>query len=108
MSAPSHQITVAEAGACFACPADERVLIAMERQGLRHLPVGCRGGGCGICRVRVTAGRYRTRKMSRVHVSEADEAAGIVLACRLIPETDLSLQLARKPKDDERRAEPWQ
>jgi hypothetical protein len=32
--------------------------------------------------------------MSRAHVSEADERAGIVLACRLIPESDLALRLA--------------
>lgn len=107
MPAPYHQITLAETGARFSCPADERVLIAMERQGLRLLPVGCRGGGCGICRVRVTHGRYHTRKMSRAHVSEADEAAGIVLACRLIPETDLSLRLESKPENDGRRAELW-
>ena len=66
----------------------------MEKQGLRHIPIGCRGGGCGTCRVRILSGTYRTRKMSRAHVSEADERAGIVLACRLIPESDLAVKFA--------------
>ena len=87
-------VTVEESGAQFSCPDGKRVLIAMEHQGLKHIPIGCRGGGCGTCRVRVTGGRYRTRKMSRVQVSEIDEQTGYALACRLIPESDLTLRLA--------------
>jgi ferredoxin len=81
--------------------AHERVLVALERaQGFgqlkdmpRRLPVGCRRGGCGICRVRVTKGAYRRDVMSRAHVSAADEAVGIVLACCIYPQSDLSLRL---------------
>ena len=81
--------------------AHERVLVALERaQGFgqlknlpRRLPVGCRRGGCGICRVRVLDGQYRSDPMSRAHVSAEDEAAGIVLACCIYPLSDLSLRL---------------
>lgn len=96
--AKDFSITIADSGAKFDCPEDERVLIAMEKQGLRHIPVGCRGGGCGTCRVKVASGTYRTRKMSRAHVSAADEQAGIALACRLIPESDLVVGLAGEVK----------
>ena len=79
----------------------ERVLVALERaQGFgqlknmpRRLPVGCRRGGCGVCRVRVLAGQYRSDLMSRSHVSAEDEAAGVVLACCIYPLSDLSLRL---------------
>jgi ferredoxin len=79
----------------------ERVLVGLERaQGFgqlknmpRRLPVGCRRGGCGICRVRVLAGQYRSDAMSRSHVSAEDEAAGVVLACCIYPLSDLSLRL---------------
>jgi hypothetical protein len=47
--------------------------------------VGCRGGGCGVCRVRVLDGAYTTLRMSRQAHVEADEAAGVVLACRIVP-----------------------
>ncbi|MEE8171486.1 MAG: 2Fe-2S iron-sulfur cluster binding domain-containing protein [Alphaproteobacteria bacterium] len=90
----SFTVTVEDSGAHFSCPDGERVLIAMEHQGLKHIPIGCRGGGCGTCRVFVARGRYRTRKMSRAHVSEAEEQAGYALACRLIPESDLLVRLA--------------
>ncbi len=91
-------VTVEDSGAHFSCPDGERVLIAMERQGRKHIPIGCRGGGCGTCRVFVAHGRYRTRKMSRAQVSEAEEQAGYALACRLIPESNLVLRLAGKGK----------
>lgn len=81
--------------------AGERVIVALERaQGLgqlknmpRRLPIGCRRGGCGVCRVRVTQGAYRADVMSRAHISAEDEAAGVVLACCIYPRSDLSLRL---------------
>jgi len=81
--------------------AGERVLVALERaQGFgqlknmpRRLPVGCRRGGCGVCRVRVLSGDFRSDVMSRAHVSAADEAMGIVLSCCIYPLSDLSLRL---------------
>jgi ferredoxin len=89
----SYEITVADSGECFSCRDGQNVLLAMERLGRQAIPVGCRGGGCGICRVQVLGeGRYRTMKMSRAQVTAADEAKGICLACKLIPEGDLEIR----------------
>jgi ferredoxin len=86
-------ITLADSGTQFVCKDGQNVLAAMERLGRRGIPVGCRGGGCGICRVQVLEGAcYRTQKMSRAQISEDDLAAGICLACKLIPEGDLTLR----------------
>jgi len=92
---------VLEGHGCAAAGANDRVLVALERaqnfgrlQNLpRRLPVGCRRGGCGRCRVRVTQGAYRASPMSRAHISTQDEAAGVVLACCIYPQSDLSLRL---------------
>jgi ferredoxin len=87
------QITLIGNDHGFPCAAGQNVLAAMERLGAKGIPVGCRGGGCGICCVQVLdGGSYETLKMSRAQVSEADEAAGICLACKLIPRSDLRLQ----------------
>lgn len=86
------RITVAERGESFSCDAEQDVLSAMLRHGGQGIAVGCRGGGCGACRVQVLAGAYRTRKMSRAQVSVEDEAAGIALACKLVPSEDLVLR----------------
>lgn len=95
-----HKITVENAGEAI-CYEGERVLVALERaQGFgrlknlpRKLPVGCRRGGCGVCRARVLSGSYKADPMSRAHVSEADEAAGLVLSCAIYALGDLSLRL---------------
>jgi ferredoxin len=55
--------------------------------------LGCRGGGCGVCKVEVVEGRFSKRPMSRSHVSEEDEARQQVLACCIVPETDLHLRV---------------
>lgn len=88
----AHRIRVL-GGATFECDGDERVLLAMERSGVRDISVGCRGGGCGICRVRVVEGEYRTGKMSSARVSETDRRDGIALACRLFPASDLVIRV---------------
>ena len=81
--------------------AHERVLVSLERaQGFgqlknmpRKLPVGCRRGGCGICRVRVVTGEFRADTMSRAHISAEDEQKGLVLSCCIYPLSELSLRL---------------
>ena len=88
----------------------ERALVALERaQGFgqlknmpRRLPVGCRRGGCGGCRVRVLIGDYRSDRMSRSHISAEDEAEGVVLACCIYPQSDLSLRLETQSQSKQR------
>ncbi len=80
----AHMVEI-HGGSAFSCPDGERVLVAMERSGASDIGVGCRGGGCGICKVRVLRGPHRLGKMSKAHVSDSDLAAGIALACRLYP-----------------------
>ena len=90
---PVHEILIADTGERFACGDDENVLKAMERLNRRGIPVGCRGGGCGVCKVKICRGNYSARKMSRAHVSVDEEAGGIGLACRVYPASDLELQV---------------
>jgi ferredoxin len=85
-------------GTWFEVRADERLLHEMVKRQVADIPVGCRGGGCGVCRIRVVEGEYTTKRMSRQHVSEADEADGVALACRVIPTTDLIVELAPAPE----------
>ena len=80
----------------FECGPDTPVLIAMERGGRKAIAVGCRGGGCGTCRVRIRAGAYRTGRMSRAHVTPEEESQGYALACKLFPLEDLFLAPARR------------
>lgn len=96
MSEPAFQIHIENTGERFACAARLDVLRGMEALGRRGIPVGCRGGGCGVCKVRVLDGPYRTEKMSRACVSEQEQAQGYALACRLYADGDLRLQVVGK------------
>lgn len=85
MSDVEHLITDHCSGHAFPCRGGETLLNAAARSGRQIIRVGCRAGGCGLCKVQVLAGRYDTGKMSRAQVSEADEGRGFVLACRTMP-----------------------
>lgn len=86
-------VTVEQSGDIFRCAAGESVLRGMLRLGRRGIPVGCVGGGCGICRVRIRAGRVvQLGPISRAHVSADDEAAGMTLACQVAPLTPLHVE----------------
>jgi len=89
----SFSITIADTGETYRCGEQRSVLEGMEALGKRGIPVGCRGGGCGVCKIKVLSGDYDKRVMSREHVSEDEEAHGCVLACRVKPRSDLALSV---------------
>lgn len=91
-----YSVRVDNTGEVFPCRDDQNVLLGMEVLGRRGIPVGCRGGGCGVCKVRITAGCYEVRKMSRACVSAEEEAGGVVLACKAFPRSDLALEVVGK------------
>jgi CDP-4-dehydro-6-deoxyglucose reductase len=80
------------------CGTSEKLLCALEREfwdpRQRPVRVGCRQGGCGACRIKVTRGTYVTDKMSRDHVTEDEEKQGFALACRVYPQSDLEIEPA--------------
>lgn len=80
----------------FVCADGLDVLRSMESLGRKGIPVGCRGGGCGVCKVRVLSGRFRTEAMSRACVSAEEQEQGYALACKLHPLDDLHLQVVGK------------
>ncbi len=88
-----YTITIEDTAESYRCADYRSVLEGMEALGKKGIPVGCRGGGCGVCKVHITSGQFSKRVMSREHISEADEAAGIVLACRCKPTSDLRLKV---------------
>ncbi len=89
----SHSITLLDTQETFRCPDTRTVLQGMECLGKRGIPVGCRGGGCGVCKVAIVSGSFEAEEMSSDHVSPADLAAGRVLACRVKPTSDLSVKV---------------
>ncbi|MES9941911.1 MAG: 2Fe-2S iron-sulfur cluster-binding protein [Candidatus Thiodiazotropha sp. 6PLUC2] len=91
-----HRIIIENSTETYPCSESQTLLQGMEKLGRRGIPAGCRGGGCGVCRVQVNSGTFLKRKMSRSVISEADESNQIVLACRCIPTSNLSITVVGK------------
>lgn len=93
-----YLVTIADAGRAFNCGTSESILAGMQRAGAASIKVGCRNGGCGVCRIQVVDGNFSSGLMSAGEVSVEDRAQGIVLACRTFPLSDLFCRpLGKRP-----------
>jgi ferredoxin len=70
-------------GGNFSCRTGQSLLDAIENASIASVMVGCRGGGCGVCKLKIVQGRYRAGRMSQAKVSEMERAEGFALACRV-------------------------
>lgn len=91
-----YRITLRDSSETFVCRDGQTVLSAMVQLGRKGIPSGCRGGGCGVCKVRIEQGHGDCLPMSRQHVSAEAEARGEVLACCLVPGADMVLSVIGK------------
>jgi len=92
----THQIHFTDSGETINCGEERNLLQSMERLGRKGIPVGCRNGGCGVCKIQVLEGRFDRRVMSRAHVTIEEEAEGKCLACRIVPKSDMKIMVIGK------------
>ncbi|TXH05712.1 MAG: 2Fe-2S iron-sulfur cluster binding domain-containing protein [Nevskiaceae bacterium] len=97
----THQVYLADRPVSFAVEDGETVLAAGLRQHLA-LPFGCQSGGCGSCRVRLTAGAV-AYPFAPPALSQAEIDAGYILMCLARSQSDLTLELHQPPQLDELR-----
>lgn len=93
MESAVHLIEIPAQHVSFLCDEQETLLSAMVRQKVPGVWLGCQGGGCGICKIRILEGSVSKGPMCRHQVSEAEEAQGYTLACISLPRTRIALQL---------------
>lgn len=92
---PKLDVCVTQTGEHYPCAGNESLLTGMLRLGRKGIPVGCVNGGCGVCKVRIVAGRVQPLgPISRAHVSAEEEAEGLTLACRVAPASAVTLEVA--------------
>jgi ring-1,2-phenylacetyl-CoA epoxidase subunit PaaE len=84
---PTAAVTVVLDGrtTMLALPRDVPILDAAQRVRT-DLPFACKGGVCGTCRAKVTAGEVRMRR--NFALEDEELAAGFVLTCQSLPVTD--------------------
>ncbi len=87
----THAVRLHPGGECFDVADGETVLAAGLRAGL-HLPHSCRGGSCGACEATIREGCVSYPGGAPPALSVAAEAAGKVLLCQCVAESDLVLE----------------
>lgn len=94
----SFTIIVIDGMDSFECKAEASLLSGIEFQQKQAVKVGCRGGGCGVCKIRILSGDYTTKKMSVKHVTPDESEKGYALSCRVFPRSDMVI--AAEPSAD--------
>ena len=87
------EVTILPDGVHVVAQKDETLLRALARAGLRYR-VGCRRGGCGICKVQLKLGEVRyERPIADSVLSDDERVEGICLSCRAVPITNIVIEL---------------
>jgi ferredoxin len=86
-------VTILPEGVRLTAAAEETLLRALSRAGLRYR-VGCKRGGCGICKVQLLLGEVSyERPIAASVLSDDERVEGICLSCRAVPLTDIVIEL---------------
>jgi CDP-4-dehydro-6-deoxyglucose reductase len=89
----TSEVTILPDGVRVVAQEDETLLRALARAGLRYR-VGCKRGGCGICKVQLRLGEVRyERPIADSVLSDDERVEGICLSCRAVPLTDIVIEL---------------
>jgi ferredoxin len=87
-----RRITLSPSGDIISSHPDETVLAAILRAGA-SIRFGCRGGGCGACKVRVLSGSVDHGRCSSAALTEEEKAAGWTLSCQARARGDLRIEV---------------
>lgn len=88
-----HQVSVDPDGVHVGARPGECILRALSRSGYGYR-VGCRRGGCGICKVDLIEGEVEYPDTVSEHILSAEERAdGVALSCRATPASDVVISL---------------
>ncbi len=84
------KVAIANAGASVDCAHDCTVLTAAIKAGI-DFPYGCATGNCGTCLAELKRGEVELLPYADGALSQRQKSAGLTLACRALPRSDLEL-----------------
>jgi ferredoxin len=85
-------VTLNAVGDAIACGPGESVLAAILRSGA-SVVFGCRGGGCGTCKMRLISGQVDHGRCSTAVLPEEEKQNGWFLSCQARALGDLTVEL---------------
>jgi CDP-4-dehydro-6-deoxyglucose reductase len=93
-----QEVTIVPDGLTVSAGPEDTLLRALAKAGLRYR-VGCKRGGCGICKVHLLAGEVRyERPIAESVLSDDERVEGVCLSCRAVPLTNIVIELQEGDK----------
>lgn len=92
----SHQVALSfEDGVTrFITVADGQTVADASYRARINIPLDCRDGACGTCKAYCESGEYDGGDYIEDALTEDEAAKGFCLPCRMVPQSDLVLQIA--------------
>lgn len=86
-------VTIHPTGEVIYLEPGETVLSGLYKAGFAYT-VGCRRGGCAICKVDCRTGQFRyDHPVADTVLTEDEHLDGTCLTCRAVPDTDITIEL---------------
>jgi ferredoxin len=92
-------VTLAPFARQFECNAEEPILAAALRQGLR-LRHGCKQGGCGSCKTKVIEGEVEMVGGTSFALMDFEREQGFWLMCSSYPLSNVTLDIGDYSEDE--------
>lgn len=90
---PIYQIHVLP-GTSFPCREQETLLEEASRHRMK-ISVGCKGGACGICKIKIMDGQVDHGVYSKKALTEQEIHEGYTLSCQAKPKSQLVIHLQK-------------
>lgn len=94
----SFRVTVRNSGQTIDCAADRTILQAAIAAGIDY-PYACATGNCATCISRLETGEVALLPRSDTALGEAQRHAGLTLACRARPLSDVTISWVARTGD---------
>ncbi len=86
-------VTIHPSGEVIYLEPDETILGGLYKAGYAYT-VGCRRGGCAICKVDLHSGTVTyNRPIADGVLTEDERAGGVCLTCRAVPQSDITIEM---------------
>lgn len=86
-------LTIHKTGEVIYLEPGETVLGGLYKAGYAYT-IGCRRGGCAICKVDVLEGEFSyDHPVADTVISEQERTDGTCLSCRAVPDSDLTIEM---------------
>lgn len=70
----------------------ESLLDTLQKHNVK-IPFACRGGGCGLCKVKIEAGEFERGPSSKEVLPDKEREMNYTLACKTYPKSEIKVRI---------------